>query len=472
VGVSRPIADIVGAYDVRGLVDSQLTPEVAAALGSAWVTTQQLAGHTVVIGHDMRPSSPHLADALAEAARVAGAHVVELGLCSTDMVYYASGAWDAAGVMITASHNPATYNGLKFTKPGAKGLSRGTGLADIASLAEQILVGGSPPEVPGGSREKKSALSDYADYVRSLVDVAGNRPLRVVVDAANGMAGLTVPEVLSSGLGQVEVIPLYFELDGTFPNHEANPLNPDNLVDLQKAVLEYGADAGLAFDGDADRCFVVDEKGQPVSPSAIGQMVAIREVARYRAASPGAQPTVIYNLICSRAVPETIAAIGAVPHRTAVGHSLIKDEMAKTGAIFGAEHSAHYYFSSFWGADNGMLAALHVLAELGASKLSLSALCAEYSPYVASGEINSRVIDVAEALSRVTEQLGPLGEVDTLDGITVSSRAGDPMWWLNVRASNTEPLMRLNGEAETVELMTHYRNLALEIIRGEPTGSQ
>lgn len=466
MGVSSPISNIVGAYDVRGLVDSQLTPAVAAALGAAWVATQGLADQTVVIGHDMRPSSPVLADALADAARLAGAHVVELGLCSTDMVYYASGAWQAAGVMITASHNPATYNGLKFTKPGAQGVSRATGLGDIATRAESILAGATEPVHPGGSRKNVSVLSEYADYVRSLVAIDGGRPLRVVVDAANGMAGLTVPEVFSHGFGNVEIIPMYFDLDGTFPNHEANPLNPDNLVDLQREVAARGADAGLAFDGDADRCFVVDEKGDPVSPSAIGQMVATREVSRYRLNHPGSVPTVIYNLICSRAVPETIESLGAIAHRTAVGHSLIKDEMAKTGAIFGAEHSAHYYFKDFWGADNGMLAALHVLAELSSSPRPLSELCVDYSPYSASGELNSRVDDVAEVLSRVSSEIGPLGEVDFLDGVSVSSRAGEPIWWVNVRASNTEPLVRLNVEAESPELMAHYRDLALTVIRG------
>ena len=467
MGVSRALERIVGAYDVRGLVDTELTPEVVQALGAGWVVTQGLAGQSVAIGHDMRPSSPELADALARAACSAGAHVIELGLASTDMVYYASGAWNAAAVMVTASHNPATYNGLKFTQSGARGMSRTTGLADIARQASDYLNGTPLPEVSGGRRVRREVVGDYADYVRSLVDLAGQRPLRIVVDAANGMAGFTVPEVFSDPSWNVEIIPLYFQLDGTFPNHEANPLNPANLVDLQRAVREHAADAGLAFDGDADRCFVVDERGEPVTPSAIGQMVAVREISRYVALHPGDRPTVIHNLICSKALSEKISALGAVAHRTAVGHSLIKDEMAATGAIFGAEHSAHYYFRDFWGADNGMLAALHVLAELGSGPQTLSERCADYSPYVASGEINSPVSDVAGVFDRLLVHYRGSALVDELDGLTLSSLPGEPMWWINVRASNTEPLVRLNAEAVDNTLMIHHRDTALTLIRQE-----
>lgn len=464
--MTSTLRKIVGAYDVRGLVDSELTPEVAEALGVAWVVTQQLAGHTVIIGHDMRPSSPALADSLARGASSAGAEVIELGFASTDMVYFASGSLDAPSVMITASHNPASYNGLKFTKPGAKGLSRANGLADIADMASEVVAGHRPESNQPGSRQTRLILTDYADYMRHLVNLANSRPLRVVVDAANGMAGLTVPEVFSDPTWPVEIIPMYFELDGTFPNHEANPLNPDNLVDLQAAVITHQADAGLAFDGDADRVFVIDEKGDPVTPSAIGQMVAAREIARARETNPGGRPTIIHNLICSRAVPERIVALGATPHRTAVGHSLIKTEMEKTGAIFGAEHSAHYYFADFWGADNGMLAALHVLAELGGSGQTLSELCADYSPFAASGEINFRVEDVDQVMTRILDRFGSTGDVDRLDGITVSS-TGPDMWWFNVRSSNTEPLVRLNVEAESVSAMEALRDRVSAVISGE-----
>ena len=464
--VSSALSDIIGAYDIRGLVDTQLTPEVAGALGHAWVITQGLQGQTVVIGHDMRPSSPLLADALAHQAAEAGAHVVELGLASTDMVYYASGAWQAGSVMITASHNPASYNGLKFTQPGAQGMSRQTGLAEIGQLATQLLSGEAAyQKTSAPHRENRDIVDDYARYVTSLVDLAGGRPLRVVVDAANGMAGLTVPRVFGVHDWPIDIIPMYFELDGTFPHHEANPLDPKNLVDLQEKVRETGADVGLAFDGDADRCFVIDENGDPVTPSAIGQMVAAREVARHRDLHPGDTPTVIYNLICSRALPEKITALGAIAHRTAVGHSLIKDEMAATGAIFGAEHSAHYYFRDFWGADNGMLAALHVLAELGQSDQTLSDLCKDYSPYAASGEINSRVDDKAAVFDRILQAYTGSADIDDLDGLTVSGGSGDQMWWFNVRGSNTEPLVRLNAEAATKDLMVSVRDAALQLIR-------
>jgi len=457
---------IVGAYDVRGLVDSELTPEVVEALAVAWVVTQKLSGQTVVIGHDMRPSSPGLAERMARGASRSGAHVIELGLASTDMVYYASGSLSASAVMITASHNPASYNGLKFTQPGAKGLSRANGLADIADVATDILAGHRPETGQPGSREKRDILADYAHYMRELVGLSGSRPLRVVVDAANGMAGMTVPEVFSDPSWPIDIIPMYFELDGTFPNHEANPLNPDNLVDLQSAVIAHRADAGLAFDGDADRVFVIDENGDPVTPSAIGQMVAAREISRHRREHPDVTPTVIHNLICSRALPEKITALGGIPHRTAVGHSLIKTEMEKTGAIFGAEHSAHYYFRDFWGADNGMLAALHVLAELGGSAQSLSELCADYSPYSASGEINFRVDSVEAVMAGIVDVFGDTGSVDYVDGVTVSS-TGDTMWWFNVRASNTEPLVRLNVEAGTVETMEKLRDHVSAVISGQ-----
>lgn len=465
--MSSPVSDIVGAYDVRGLVDSQLTPDVAEALGGAWVLSQGLSGKSVVIGHDMRSSSPRLQEALAGGVARAGAHVIELGLCSTDMVYYASGTYDAAAVMITASHNPASYNGLKFTGPGATGLSRANGLAQIATIADELLAKTrSIQPVDNPVRRSLNVVGEYAAYLRSLVDLTHIRPLRVVVDAANGMAGYTVPHVFAEPSWAVEIIPLYFDLDGTFPNHEANPLDPANLVDLQRAVVEAGADVGLAFDGDADRCFVVDEKGQPVSPSAIGQMVAAREITRFRDRHSGETPTVIHNLICSRALPEKITAMGAIAHRTAVGHSLIKNEMAATGAIFGAEHSAHYYFRDFWGADNGMLAALHVLAELGHSSQSLSQLCAGFCPYANSGEINYRVSDTVQSLARIVEVLGGDGEVDLLDGVTISSPDKTPMWWLNARASNTEPLLRINVEAASDDLMVYYRDTVAGIVTG------
>ncbi|HRP99276.1 MAG TPA: phosphomannomutase/phosphoglucomutase, partial [Terrimesophilobacter sp.] len=319
---------------------------------------------------------------------------------------------------------------------------------------------------PGGYREV-DVLADYASYLRGLVDLTGIRPLTVVVDAGNGMAGLTVPAVLGTAAGLAElpltIVPLYFELDGTFPNHEANPLEPANLVDLQRAVVEHGADLGLAFDGDADRCFVVDADGDPVNPSAVAAIVAQREVARAKSAGEE-RVHVIHNLITSRIVPETIQAAGAIPVRTRVGHSLIKDEMAATGAIFGGEHSAHYYFRDFWGADNGMLAAMHVLAELGAQPEPLTEIARQFSPYFQSGEINSTVTDVPAAYARVVEGFKGAA-LDELDGLTLSGDEEGTFWWANVRPSNTEPLLRLNVEAGRRDVMERVRDRALALIR-------
>ena len=464
------LASIVKSYDVRGLVDSELTPEVVTALGAAFVDVIVGSGNQFVIGWDMRESSPKLAEAFMKGARSAGATPISIGLCSTDMVYFVSGMRDVASVMFTASHNPATYNGLKFSRPRAQGVSMNTGLADIRDRALQYLLG----EVDFGDGEgdtiHEDLLADYAAYLRSLVPLESIRPLRVVVDAANGMAGYTVPAVLQNAAGldslPLEIIPLYFELDGTFPNHEANPLEPSTLVDLQRAVLENEADIGLAFDGDADRCFVVDDCGNPVSPSAVAAMVAKREILRVRDTGETGDITIIHNLICSQTVTEVIVENGAKPLRTQVGHSFIKDTMRDSGAVFGGEHSAHYYFRDFWGADNGMLAALHVLSELGHSGLPLSELVSEYSRYAESGEINSVVRNLETTLAAVSERFGGRGEMDELDGVTVRGNTEGRFWWFNVRASNTEPLLRLNVEAETTALMETIRDEVLEIIRG------
>jgi phosphomannomutase len=464
------LASIVKSYDVRGLVDSELTPEVVTALGAAFVDVIVGSGHQFVIGWDMRESSPRLAKAFMKGAQSAGATPISIGLCSTDMVYFASGTKDVASVMFTASHNPATYNGLKFSRPRAQGVSMNTGLADIRDRALQYLSGEATFGDAEGDMIHEDLLADYAAYLRSLVPLESIRPLRVVVDAANGMAGYTVPAVLQGSAGldslPLEIIPLYFELDGTFPNHEANPLEPSNLVDLQRAVLENEADIGLAFDGDADRCFVVDDRGNSVSPSAVAAMVAKREILRVREAGETGEITIIHNLICSQTVTEVIVENGAEPLRTQVGHSFIKDTMRDSGAVFGGEHSAHYYFRDFWGADNGMLAALHVLSELGHSGLPLSELVSEYSRYAESGEINSVVSNQKTTMAAVTERFGGRGEMDELDGVTVRGQSEGLFWWFNVRASNTEPLLRLNVEAETTALMDTIRDEVLEIIRG------
>ena len=470
---SQPIdlAPFIKAYDVRGLVGSQLTDEVVTALGAAFVDEVQAAGTDVVVGHDMRDSSPAFAAAFALGAQTRGANVVAIGLCSTDESYFASGQLNAPAAMFTASHNPAAYNGIKFSRAGAQGISFDTGLRSIRDRASQYLAEGVTPVAAVGTVRSLDVLADYAGYLRELVDLTGIRPLRIVVDAGNGMGGLTVPAVLESaaGLGElpIQIIPLYFELDGTFPNHEANPLEAANLVDLQAAVVAHGADLGLAFDGDADRCFVVDENGTPVTPSAVAAVVAVREISRVRATQPDGEISVIHNLITSRYVAEAIEAAGATPVRTRVGHSLIKDEMAATGAIFGGEHSAHYYFRDFWGADNGMLAAMHVLAEFGAQERPMSEFAARFNPYFQSGEINSTVTDVPAAYSRIVEAYASKGEFDELDGLTVTSadRSAGSFWWFNVRPSNTEPLLRLNVEAGTRDALERLRDSVLALIR-------
>ncbi len=468
------LSRFVKAYDVRGLVPDELDARVAHAIGAAFADVVALgdAAGTVVVGHDMRPSSPELSEAFADGVREAGVDVVLLGLTSTDELYYASGALDAPGAMFTASHNPAAYNGIKLCRSAARPVGQDTGLAEIRDRAQAILDGEAEPlrAAAPGELTRRDLLADYARFLRSLVDLRGGRPLTVVVDAANGMAGLTAPAVLGTdaGLGPLplEVVPLYFELDGTFPNHEANPLDPANLVDLQAAVVAHGADLGLAFDGDADRCFVVDERGRAVSPSAITALIAEREVARAVAAgTPVEQIRVVHNVITSRSVPELVSSLGAEPVRTRVGHSFIKAEMARTGAIFGGEHSAHYYFRDFWFADTGMLAALHVLAALGEQEGPLSGLMAAYDRYAASGEVNSTVADTPAAVARVRAYAATRGaEVDTLDGVTVSDPAGT--WWFNVRASNTEPLLRLNVEAADPAVMEQVRDDVLAIVRG------
>ncbi len=468
--------EIVKSYDVRGLVASQLTPQVAYALGRAAVEELGLVGAGFIVGHDMRPSSPELARALEAGAADAGALVRSIGLASTDMVYFASGKFSEAAAMITASHNPPEYNGIKFAKAGAQGVSMNTGLAGIRDRAQEWLSHAQPVDIPTAEPERTDVLADYGAFLRNLVPLDGIRRLRIVVDAANGMAGYTVPAVLDTAAGlpalPLVIEPLYFELDGTFPNHEANPLEPKNLVDLQAAVRERGADLGLAFDGDADRCFVVDENGDPVSPSVVGAIVARREILRVQQRGEDT-PTVLHNLICSRVVPETISASGGIASRTPVGHSLIKDEMARTQAVFGAEHSAHYYFRDFFGADSGMLAALHILAERAATEATMSQLASAYMPYVQSGEINTRVDNVEAVQARIVAAFSPRASIDLLDGLSVAGASeGSDMWWFNVRASNTEPLLRLNIEAGSPETLDALLREVQGLIAGTSSPDQ
>jgi phosphomannomutase len=445
-------AKIFKAYDIRGIVPDELDESVAEAVGAGFV---RLTGApSVVTVHDMRTSSAPLAEAFGHGAASQGADVVSAGLGSTDMLYYASGSLGIPGAMITASHNPARYNGIKLCREGARPVGEQTGLTELRAMVEAGVPAG--PGTPG-SITARDLLSGYAAHLKTLVDLSGIRPLKVAVDAGNGMAGHTVPKVFE-GL-PVEIVPLYFELDGTFPNHEANPIDPKNLVDLQRAVVSSGADIGLAFDGDADRCFVVDERGELVSPSVLTALIAVAELAR----EPGA--TIIHNLITSRAVPEIVAEHGGKPVRTRVGHSFIKAEMAAAGAIFGGEHSGHFYFRDFWFADSGMLAALHVLAALGSQDGPLSPLLSEYGRYCASGEINSEVRDQQGATQRVRDAFAGQDGVttDDLDGLTVSGTG----WWFNLRPSNTEPLLRLNVEAPDEPTLTDIRDHVLRIVHGD-----
>lgn len=454
-GLSRDLSGIVKAYDVRGVVPDQWDEPLAELFGAAFVDVT--GADAIVVGHDMRPSSPGLSGAFARGAARRGADVTLIGLCSTDQLYFASGTFGLPGAMFTASHNPAQYNGIKMCRAGAAPVGQDTGLAEIRALAEKWLETGAPrAAATPGTLTERDTLADYAAHLKTLVDLGSIRPLKVVVDAGNGMGGHTVPSVFA-GL-PLDLVPMYFELDGTFPNHEANPLDPANLVDLQQRVREEGADLGLAFDGDADRCFVVDEKGDPVSPSAVTALVAARELARN-----GGTGTVIHNLITSWSVPEVVRENGGTPVRTRVGHSFIKEEMARTGAIFGGEHSAHYYFRDFWNADTGMLAALHVLAALGGQTGPLSQLVSSYDRYAGSGEINSTVADQPGRTAAVREAFASREGVttDDLDGLTVTGAD----WWFNLRPSNTEPLLRLNVEARDEPTMARLRDEVLALVR-------
>jgi len=449
-------SSIFKAYDIRGLVDKELTPDFAFVTGVAVARflEQEREPGTVVIGEDMRPSSPTLATAFAAGVTSQGLDVIRIGLASTDMLYFASGKLNLPGAMFTASHNPAEYNGIKLCLSGARPIGKESGLLTI----ENYVRDGAPMAMRNVGVEKtQNMLEEYVDHLLSLVDLSAIRPLKIVIDAGNGMGGYTAPAVFQRL--NAEVIEMYFELDGTFPNHEANPIEPANLVDLQKAVKKHKADIGLAFDGDADRCFLVDEKGALVNPSALTALIATRELAK----NPGA--SIIYNLISSRAVKEVVEESGGTAIRSRVGHSYIKKLMAETNAVFGGEHSGHFYFRDFWRADSGMLAALHAIAALGETDTSLSELLKAFNRYHSSGEINSTVNDAASAMKKIEEIYGSGDgvEVDHLDGLTVSHAD----WWFNLRASNTEPLLRLNVEASAKSRMESMRDDVLNTIRSK-----
>ena len=444
---------IIKAYDIRGLVKNEVTTDFSFALGVAYAKFLEIEREpaTIVVGEDMRDSSAPLADAFSDGATSQGMDVIRIGLASTDMLYFASGKLNLPGIMFTASHNPAQYNGMKLCKSSAKPNGQESGLLIIKQLIQE---GIAISNRPVGSIRKMDLLDDYVTYLidRFPKKTFKKRKLKVVIDAGNGMAGFTAPSVMKKL--NVELIPMYFDLDGDFPNHEANPIEPKNLKDLQKRVKKEKTDLGLAFDGDADRCFLVDENADLVNPSSLTALIAVRELKR----NPGA--SIIYNLISSKAVPEIILENGGKPVRSRVGHSYIKSLMAQTGAVFGGEHSGHFYFADFWRADSGMLAALYALAELMDSPKSLSEILESFDRYFSSGEINTQVKDASKSIKLVRKKYENENEIDELDGLTVSSQK----WWFNLRPSNTEPLLRLNVEADSPKLMAEIRDTVLSLI--------
>ncbi len=452
MATAQSVPNIFKAYDIRGLVGTQLNKQFAFSTGVAFAKFLEMQREpaTVVIGEDMRPSSPELADAFSAGITSQGLDVIRIGLASTDMLYFASGKLGLPGAMFTASHNPAEYNGIKLCLSSAKPIGKESGLL----LIEKFVREGVPvSNRPMGKESDRQMLAEYVDYLLTLVDLSEIRNLKIVIDAGNGMAGHTAPAVFAKL--KAEVIPMYFELDGTFPNHEANPIDEANLKDLKKRVKKVGADIGLAFDGDADRCFLVDETGNAVNPSLLTALIAERELKK----QPGA--SIIYNLISSKAVKEVITENGGKPLRSRVGHSYIKAMMGESGAIFGGEHSGHFYFAQFWRADSGMLAALHAIAALGTSDKTLSELLKPYARYISSGEINSKVQDPVQKVSQIKAIYADTYQSDELDGLTITSDT----WWFNVRASNTEPLLRLNVEADSPAKMAEIRDELLKVIR-------
>jgi len=445
---------IIKAYDIRGLVKDEITPDFSFSVGVAFAKFLEIEREpgTIVVGEDMRPSSAPLAKAFCDGATSQGMDVIRIGLSSTDMLYFASGKLNLPGIMFTASHNPAKYNGMKLCKSGARPVGKESGLQVIKDIIEK----GAPiSNRPIGQVREQDLLKEYVDFLIKQFPkkTFSNRKIKVVIDAGNGMAGFTAPAVMEKL--NVELIPMYFELDGNFPNHEANPIEPDNLKDLQKMVKRHKADIGLAFDGDADRCFLINEKAELVNPSALTALIAVRELKK------NPKSAIIYNLISSKAVPEVIAEHKGRAIRSRVGHSYIKNLMAETGAVFAGEHSGHFYFKNFWKADSGMLAALYALAELMQSDGTLSELLEPYNRYFSSGEINSKVKDAQKSIKVIKEKYQSKFEVDELDGLTVTAKE----WWFNLRASNTEPLLRLNVEAQTQKQMAKIRDSVLSQIK-------
>lgn len=451
----RNLDQVFKAYDIRGLVDSELTEDLIYQIGAAMVNALEISksnsgAGAIVIGRDMRESGIRYCKAFTAGVVDSGVDVIDIGLASTDQLYFASGKLNLPGAMFTASHNPASYNGIKLCRAGAKPVGAETGLTQIKELVQR---GMGAKATTLGNVQQLDLLSDYAKYLHQIVGITEVKPMKIVVDAGNGMAGHTAPRVLD--IPGLEVVPMYFELDGTFPNHEANPIDPKNLVELQRKVIEAGADLGLAFDGDADRCFIVDNEGELVSPSALTALIANQFLLSFP------KSTIVHNLITSKAVPEIVNEKGGIAVRTRVGHSFIKQVMAEHNAIFGGEHSGHFYFRDFWFADSGMLAALFAISELAKSEHTFHKLISDYARYPQSGEINSKVPNVVESMDRIVAAFADGNQIDRLDGVTVTS----DQWWLNVRPSNTEPLVRLNVEANTQDRLAEITQAALKVIR-------
>jgi phosphomannomutase len=440
---------IFKSYDVRGIYPAQIDDETAYRIGRAIVPL--LGAKRIAVGRDMRPSGERLFEALARGITESGADVTDIGLVSTDALYFAVGAYGYdGGVMITASHNPARYNGMKFTREGAQAISFETGLR---ALRDAVVANDLPPRAATpGTVDRRAVLDDFARHCLSFIDPSAVKPFKIAIDAGNGMAGATVPHVFKHL--PCDVVPLYFELDGSFPNHPASPLEPENMVDLQAAVLEHGCDLGVAFDGDADRMFIVDERGSLIDGSTVTLLVALNTIRRH----PGAK--ILYNLICSRSIPEQVTAAGGVPVRSQVGHSIIKATMRDRDVLFGGEHSGHFYFRDNWYADSGMIALMECLEVFSAVGGPVSATIAPLDTRFRSGEINSTVADAAAKMDELLTN-HPDASIDRLDGVTIAY----PDWWMNVRPSNTEPLLRLNVEGDTRELMERRRDEALAVIR-------
>jgi phosphomannomutase len=442
---------IFKSYDIRGVYPSELSEDVAYAIGRCFVPLIGSQRTTLVVGRDMRPSGEKLSDVFAQGACDAGADVVDIGMVSTDALYFSVGKFDFdGGVMITASHNPAQYNGMKFTRSQAQPISLDTGLA---AIRDQLLSGDLPPKAAiRGKVSKRDVLDDFARHCLSFVDSAKIKPFKIAVDAGNGMAGETIPHVFKSL--PCEIVPIYFELDGSFPNHPASPIEPENMIDLQAEVRKHRCDLGVAFDGDADRMFIVDENARLIDGSTVTALVALNTLEKH----PGGK--ILYNLICSRSVPELIVKAGGVPIRSKVGHSIIKAEMREQDIVFGGEHSGHFYFRDNWYADSGMIALLACLELFGEANTSVSEVIAPIDTRFRSGEINSEVGDVTVTLQRIQAHYAD-AQMDYLDGVTISY----PDWWMNLRPSNTEPLLRLNVEGDERALMEQHRDEALALIR-------